>query len=164
MKKLVSTSLGIVLALSMSTGAFAQDATQAPEEIPAAALNSFVYYDYEPNNSVEEANPYSVASQIIGSLGELINNEHHDTLDVYKFTAHKTEKVRFQLSGSKYGNSYVKMDLQGIDNDTHKETTDTKNYFDVQLEAGKDYTLEVRPINYNIGQTFKYYVYSYVIE
>ncbi|GED16960.1 hypothetical protein [Aneurinibacillus migulanus] len=165
MKKLVSTSLGIVLALSISTGAFAQDAPQVSEEIPAAALNSLIYYDTEPNNNITEANPYSVGNQITGSLGELINNDYYDVRDVYKFTAHKTEKVRFQLSAPKYGNSYVRMNLEGIDNDAHEKTTETRNYFDVDLVAGKEYELMLFPVNYSTSlPAFKYNVYSYVIE
>lgn len=165
MKKLVSTSLGIVLALSMSTGAFAQDTTQVPEEIPAAALNSLIYYDTEPNENLANANPYSVGNQITGSLGELINNEYYDGIDVYKFTAHKTEKVRFQLAAPKYGNSYVRMNLDGIDNSAHEKTTETRNYFDVELEAGKEYELMLFPVNFSTNlPPFKYNVYSYVIE
>ncbi|TKI58733.1 hypothetical protein E8L90_26900 [Brevibacillus antibioticus] len=141
MKKFAATGLlALTLVLVTSASAFAA-----------------VYPDNEPNNSRDTANTFHVAdgNQINGNL-DRHNGDHQD---YFKFTPATNQKVRFQIAYSKANKQEFKLVLLGKD-----ETTLNKDYFDVQLEAGREYTLRVEGHSYDLdNNNFNYSVYTYVL-
>lgn len=140
MKKFASGLIALTLVLGISTSAFAA-----------------VYPDNEPNNSKATANPFYPAhgNQINGSLHPVTDGH-----DYFAFTAAETKKVRFQLAYSKAGRQ--EFQLVFVNNGT---TTPTKDYIDVNLEAGKNYWFRVEAISFNLDSptNYNYSLYSYEI-
>ncbi|AWX58406.1 hypothetical protein AB432_026680 [Brevibacillus brevis] len=140
MKKFATTGLlALTLVLSTSASAFAA-----------------VYHDNEPNNNRDSANIFHVAdgNQINGKL----DRNNGDQQDYYKFTPTVDQKVRFQLAYSKAPKQEFKLILGS------NETTLTKDYFDVNLVAGREYIFKVEGHSYNYDyNNFNYSVYTYVL-
>ncbi|WP_409175900.1 hypothetical protein [Brevibacillus fortis] len=142
MKKFATTGLlALTLVLSTSASAFAA-----------------VYPDNEPNNTKDTANVFHVAdgNQINGKL-----NRNGDPQDYFKFTPAVNQKVRFQIAYSKAN----KQEFTLVLNRNYKyATTREKDYFDVDLVAGKEYNLLVEGVSYDLdNNNFNYSVYTYVL-
>ncbi|RAT98456.1 hypothetical protein [Brevibacillus sp. Leaf182] len=140
MKKFATTGLlALTLVLSTSASAFAA-----------------VYPDNEPNNRRDDANIFHVAdgNQINGKL----DRDNGDQQDYFKFTPTVDQKVRFQIAYSKANKQEFKLILGS------NETTLTKDYFDVNLVAGREYTFKVEGHSYDLdNNNFNYSVYTYVL-
>lgn len=145
MKKFTATSLlALTLLLGVSSSAFAA-----------------TYPDNEPNDTAATANPFYVAhgNQINGILGNTYNGKQ-DGQDYYTFTTSSVpQKVRFQIAYSKAGGQYYKLRLNAAN-----ATTQTKDYFDVNLAANTTYTFRVEAYVINFDETDRTYsVYTYVL-
>ncbi|WP_432775674.1 hypothetical protein AAFJ72_21495 [Brevibacillus gelatini] len=137
MKKLASGLVALTLALSFSTSAFAA-----------------VYQEYEPNNNWKSANSFYAAhgNQINGKL----DRDNNDSQDKFTFIATKTQKIRLQLTYSKAGGQLFTLDCNG------ETTTKTKDYIDIDVEAGKQYWFEVyREVSSSENKNYNYSVYCY---
>lgn len=143
MKKFATTGLlALTLVLSTSASAFAA-----------------VYPDNEPNNRRDDANIFHVAdgNQINGKL----DRHNGDSQDYFKFTPTVNQKVRFQIAYSKANGQEFTLVLNG--NYTYS-TTRTKDYFDVDLVAGREYNIRVEGQSYDFdNNNFNYSVYTYVL-
>lgn len=143
MKKFATTGLlALTLVLSTSASAFAA-----------------VYPDNEPNNTRDTANVFHVAdgNQINGKL----DRNNGDQQDYFKFTPAVNQKVRFQIAYSKANSQEFTLVLNS---NYSYATTRTKDYFDVDLVAGKEYNIRVEGVSYDLdNNNFNYSVYTYVL-
>ncbi|MET3210293.1 UNVERIFIED_CONTAM: hypothetical protein ABIC26_003241 [Paenibacillus sp. PvR008] len=171
MKKALLASLGLALLLSTSTAvASAQEAAPALQKEPIQPSSSSWYQDTEPNNweNGDSSNEITVGDgiDIYGSIGKNIPGGYagyYDTTDVYKFTAPKSGKYRFDIEGGDniYPNSWLSLSLyEGSENDCIGDSDGRDTYLSKKLEAGKVYYLQVGTPGYEIGQVFYYRVTS----
>ncbi|MFB0832762.1 hypothetical protein ACEU2D_24650 [Brevibacillus laterosporus] len=158
MKKFSTGLLTLGLCLAVSTTALADGKIVSTPTKKSITASSFVYRDYEPNNTPETANPYSVGGQIIGRLGDYYssNGGWWDVTDVYKFTVNKRQKVTFQLGAPQNVRLHLWSQLGGAGTDRNN------NSFTVYLEPGITYELTVNAPT--IDDPLEYNVYSFVVD
>lgn len=156
MKKVMSGLLTLVLLSSLIPVASAKE-SPVLDNFNASAI----YHDIEPdNNTLSGAGPYAISGKIIGS-------QNDRSSDWYKFTPTKSGVVRFEFAyprGVKDSNTGTQdfwLRLNG--SNTHVANYDIK-FFDVILEANKEYSLRVDTIVSNDILSDEYYVYSRYLD
>ncbi|MCG7319308.1 hypothetical protein [Brevibacillus laterosporus] len=97
MKKVIFSLLTLALVTSISSSALATEKIGATE---ATAVNTLaaIFYDREPNDDPEQANPYMIGGQI---NGELPMGKVRDRDDWYTFTPTRSGKVSLVFAYSK---------------------------------------------------------------
>ncbi|EMT54003.1 hypothetical protein EDM54_13315 [Brevibacillus borstelensis] len=155
MKKVVFSLLSVALASSVAVVASASESTTNAVIKPQA-----IFLDREPNNKRADANLFVIAdgSQISGSLGR------DDAADWFKFTPLTSGKYRFIFSHS--SSQYYELTLRGDGVGTVATITyDNPNkYFDVTVDAGRDYYIAVESVLTNLNADTSYDIYTVKID
>ncbi|ATO51287.1 hypothetical protein O0555_03205 [Brevibacillus laterosporus] len=100
MKKVIFSFLTLALVTSISSSALATEKIEATEIAEATEVNtlSAIFYEREPNDEPEQANPYMIGGQI---NGELPMDKVRDRDDWYTFTPTRSGKVSLVFAYSK---------------------------------------------------------------
>ncbi|GEC91787.1 hypothetical protein [Brevibacillus brevis] len=160
MKKVVAGFLSLTLLASLSISATTTEVEAKSSEIKKTAGS--IYYDYEPNNSREAANPYSIGGQINGNIED-------SKFDYYKFTAEKSGTIRVQfayargdINSSKYQDFWLEIvqntGPSGVRADYYHHS------FDKQVVAGETYYLRAARASYDSSMSNAYSIYTYYVN
>ncbi|MBH0328657.1 hypothetical protein ABH14_02360 [Brevibacillus brevis] len=160
MKKVVAGFLSLTLLASLSISATATEVeAKSPEFMNTAGA---IYYDYEPNNNRESANPYSIGGQINGNLDD-------SNFDYYKFVAEKSGTIRVQFAyarGDKNSSKYQDFWLEIVQNTGPGGTRAdySRHSFDKQVVAGETYYLRAARASYDSSMSNAYSIYTYYLN
>ncbi|WPS88592.1 hypothetical protein SMD22_06470 [Brevibacillus halotolerans] len=159
MKKVIFSLLTLALVTSISSSALATEKIEATEVNTLAAI----FYDREPNNTLEQANAYMIGGQINGELGP------DDTEDWYTFTPTRSGKVSLVFAYSKgYKNVFdvavYEKWREGKYPSRLKWTNDPGEVLQFDVEAGVKYYIEVRVSVINHDAKHDYNVYTEYIN
>lgn len=154
MKKVILSLLTLALVTGISSSALATEKIKETEVKPLAAI----FYDHEPNDTLEQANPYMIGGQINGEI-----TWGKDSDDFYTFTPTRSGKVSLVFAYSK-----VFKNTLGVLVSNSKERLGYTVYpgealqFDV--EAGQKYHIRVYGVIRSQDASHKYNVYTEYIN
>lgn len=167
MKKVIFSLLTLALVTSISSSALATEkigATEVAEATEATEVNTLaaIFYDREPNDDPEQANPYMIGGQINGELTDKVR----DRDDWYTFTPTRSGKVSLVFAYSKGFKNILKLRVSTWNRPktpiVQTETPGEVLQFDV--EAGKKYYINVYPYVRNSDLRHDYNVYTEYIN
>ncbi|AUM65640.1 hypothetical protein C0R09_14535 [Brevibacillus laterosporus] len=157
MKKVIFSLLTLALVTSISSSALATEKIGATEVKPLAAI----FYDREPNDDMEQANPYMIGGQINGELPQFKDRE-----DWYTFTPTRSGKVSLVFAYSKGYMNILKLRVSTWNEPktpiVQTETPGEVLRFDVV--EGKQYYIKVYPYERNSDFKHDYNVYTEYIN
>ncbi|MCR8966117.1 hypothetical protein O0550_23520 [Brevibacillus halotolerans] len=162
MKKVIFSLLTLALVTSISSSALATEKIKETEVKPLAAI----FYDREPNDTWEQANPYMIGGQIDGKLGR-----NDDSQDWYTFTPTRSGKVSLVFAYSKGYKNVFRVEVHEKWREGRKplsrivSTKDPGDVLQFDVEAGKKYYIcvDISIINYDDGR-HDYNVYTEYIN
>ncbi|WPS86220.1 hypothetical protein SMD22_17065 [Brevibacillus halotolerans] len=162
MKKVIFSLLTLALVTSISSSALATEKIEATEIAEATEVNTLaaIFYDHEPNDNEEQANPYMIGGQINGELKEKVR----DRDDWYTFTPTRSGKVSLVFAYSKgYANLFkLRVETRKLGRIAQTETPGEVLQFDV--EEGKKYYINVYANMTNSDLSQDYNVYTEYIN
>ncbi|MBA4535436.1 hypothetical protein H1196_23140 [Brevibacillus halotolerans] len=153
MKKVIFSLLTLALVTSISSSALATEKIEATEVNTLAAI----FYDREPNDTMEQANSYMIGGQINGEVPE--DDDH----DWYTFTPTRSGKVSLVFAYSKGYRNIIDVEVyeerKGKRPSKIASTNDPGEVLQFEVEAGKKYYICVdsRAINTDIRQDYNVY-------
>ncbi|WPS86224.1 hypothetical protein SMD22_17085 [Brevibacillus halotolerans] len=167
MKKVIFSLLTLALVTSISSTALATEKIEATEVAEATVANtlSAIFYDREPNDIWEQANPYMIGGQINGELGP------DDGQDRYTFTPTRSGKVSLVFAYGEKGEKenvfrviVSKKGREGQQPDDIKSTFHPGEVLQFDVEAGKKYYIRVEAWARNNNDSHDYNVYTEYIN
>ncbi|WP_232698600.1 hypothetical protein [Brevibacillus daliensis] len=154
MKKVIFSLLTLALVTSISSSALATEKNEATEVNTLAGI----FYDREPNDTKEQANPYMIGGQINGEI-----TWDKDIEDWYTFTPTKSGKISIMFAYSKEKKNIFDMKV-------YKKATTiglTENPGEALLldvEAGTKYYIRIASVIISDEARHDYNVYSEYIN
>ncbi|MDF9412980.1 hypothetical protein E1B06_14945 [Brevibacillus laterosporus] len=165
MKKVIFSLLTLALVTSISSSALATEKIEATEVNTLAAI----FYDREPNDSPEQANPYMIGGQINGELTWNEDADVSDNEDWYTFTPTRSGKVSLVFAYSKgvkntFGARLYSEGKGGPDRLKGVVTIDPGKVLQFNVESGKKYYIFVHRVDRNPDARHDYNVYTEYIN
>ncbi|PPB10671.1 hypothetical protein [Brevibacillus laterosporus] len=157
MKKVILSLLTLALVTGISSSALATEKIKETEVKPLAAI----FYDREPNDKPEQANPYMIGGQINGELTWDV-----DRTDWYTFTPTRSGKVSLVFAYSKGFKNTLELHVS-TSNRLKTPIVHTENPGEVlqlDVEAGKKYYICVDSVIRNSDFRHDYNVYTEYIN
>ncbi|MGG3871653.1 hypothetical protein [Brevibacillus laterosporus] len=155
MKKVIFSLLTLALVTSISSSALATEKIEATEVNMLAAI----FYEREPNDTREQANPYMIGGQISGKIALDKPDE-----DWFTFTPTRSGKVSLVFDYSKgFKNTFeLRVYKSGT---TLVKTENPAEFLQFDVEEGKKYYINVysKVINHDDGR-HDYNVYTEYIN
>ncbi|AYB39984.1 hypothetical protein [Brevibacillus laterosporus] len=162
MKKVIFSLLTLALVTSISSSALATEKIKETEVKPLAAI----FYDREPNDTWEQANPYMIGGQINGKLAWSLEGPD-DNRDWYTFTPTRSGKVSLVFAYSKGYKNVLRVEVrdEGKRGPTRmKWTEEPGEVLQFDVKEGEKYYICVEFSQANAHLKHDYNVYTEYIN